>query len=500
MMKPIAGLTLVAAALLLTPAVAQAQFSYNPPGQLEAGTAGRVDYQVYVPGMRFPIENAPAYANSQVWGRGGSQGPGGGQCDAQNYAYPWSDTYCEPRTWDMPMCPSGTGHQGQDIRASTCENRVHPAVAAEDGTITSIGTYSVTLVTANGTRHRYLHMDPGTLLVTQGMTVTRGQRLGFVSNAFGGTPTTIHLHYDIQQNVSGLGNVYVPTYMSLVSSYEDLLGLEACDPLGAEGGIVDNRSRCFRLHGPPASWRYVEGQGHEDSLYWTYAWTSATPGNWAEWQLELQEAGRYEVAVSLLPEFSGSQQARWSVTHDGVTEELVVDQAGYDGWFVLGTFDFAAGASQGVAVYDNTGEALADQRRLMADAVRLTRIRPSEPEPGADNAPVDTSSGEDTQPATDTSSGEDTVVPGDDPSAPDASVSDATGGPDGAALDTTGGGDAGAADTHPTDDLAPLDDCACRGVRRSGAPGGAPGVGAVGALLLMLLGAVWARRRRSRRA
>lgn len=43
------------------------EFTYQPPGQLVAGSGtGRGDNVVYVPGMRFPIEVAPAYANSQV--------------------------------------------------------------------------------------------------------------------------------------------------------------------------------------------------------------------------------------------------------------------------------------------------------------------------------------------------------------------------------------------------------------------------------------------------
>ena len=61
-------------------------FQYNPPGRLQAGNEGRVDARDYAPGMRFPLERAPAYANSQVYMPGGSRGGGGGQCDARNYS------------------------------------------------------------------------------------------------------------------------------------------------------------------------------------------------------------------------------------------------------------------------------------------------------------------------------------------------------------------------------------------------------------------------------
>lgn len=211
------------ATLLVTSSALGADFSYNPPGKLVSGSGtGRVDTKVYAPGMRFPIEKAPAYANSQVWGHGGSSGPGGGQCDVENFSYPWWDNYCETRSWTMPLCPAGKGHQGQDIRAASCTKNVHSTVATTDGKISSIGTYSVYLTGNDGTVYRYLHM--GSLAVATGQSVTKGQLMGKVSNEFGGTPTTVHLHFDLEQNVSGVGKVFVPPYMSLVESYQALVG------------------------------------------------------------------------------------------------------------------------------------------------------------------------------------------------------------------------------------------------------------------------------------
>lgn len=219
---------------------AEEPFSYNPPGVLVAGSGeGRADENVYAPGMRFPLEKGPAYLNSQVWGYGGSQGPGGGQCDPPNREYPWWDNYCETRTWDMPLCPAGTGHQGQDLRAGDCEKDTHWVVAGADGEITSIGSYTVYLTTEDGTRYDYLHM--GSVQVTVGQKVARGARLGKVSNEFGGTPTTIHLHFNLRQNVAGVGIVFVPPYMSLVTSYQDLFDAPA------EGELAS--ATCERVRG-----------------------------------------------------------------------------------------------------------------------------------------------------------------------------------------------------------------------------------------------------------
>ena len=239
--------TLGVAAVVLVPAAAVAApepFEYDPPGVLVPGSGqGRVDETVYAPGMRFPIEEGPAFANSQVWGVGGSEGPGGSQCDTANFSYPWHDNYCETRSWDMPMCPSGIGHQGQDIRAATCDAGVHWTVAADAGTVTSIGSYSIYVTRADGTRFDYLHTSNG--IVSVGQALEREERISRVSNQFGGTPTTVHLHFNIRQDVAGFGTVYAPTYMSLVTSYQELYGLVG----NGQGAVELESSSCAAMVG-----------------------------------------------------------------------------------------------------------------------------------------------------------------------------------------------------------------------------------------------------------
>jgi murein DD-endopeptidase MepM/ murein hydrolase activator NlpD len=203
-------------------------FTYDPPGQLVASSgSGVTSDTIYAPGMRFPTEVSPAFPNSQVYGHGGGSGPGGGQCDPENYSYPWRDDFCETRSWDSPVCPSGKGHQGQDIRPATCKKATHWAVAAEAGQITGIGTYTVTLTADSGIRVRYLHMAMDKLAVAVGDRVTRGQRIGLVSNDFGGSATTIHLHFEIKTTVllpDGTSQIhFAPPYSSLVESYKRLL-------------------------------------------------------------------------------------------------------------------------------------------------------------------------------------------------------------------------------------------------------------------------------------
>jgi len=195
-------------------------FTYRPAGELLSGSGkGVVSLVNHAPGMRFPIESPPAYLNSQVWGIGGKHGPKGGWGDPANYTYPWRDTFCESRSRATPICPTGKGHQGVDIRPKDNADNKHWVVAAEDGVITDIGIYTVTLQ-AKGTRYRYLHMNMDKLAVKVRQAVNRGDRLGLVSNDFGDTSTTVHLHFEMLQNLLGKGWVHVPPYQSLVIAYE----------------------------------------------------------------------------------------------------------------------------------------------------------------------------------------------------------------------------------------------------------------------------------------
>lgn len=215
-------------------------FDHHPAGDLiPKSGSGYLDRTVWSPDMCFPFEEA-AYANSQVYGPGGGMGPPAkpSQCDASNYSLPWRDNFCESRGYASPLCANGKGHQGQDIRPATCKKSIHWVVAAEDGVITDIGTYTVTL-TASAAPHRvyrYLHMRMPELAVAEGAVVSRGDRLGKASNDFGGTPTTIHMHFELRAGVSGTStdgkavmvHTFLPPYLSLVKAYERKLAGGVC--------------------------------------------------------------------------------------------------------------------------------------------------------------------------------------------------------------------------------------------------------------------------------
>lgn len=210
-------------------------FQYFAPGVLEPGSGiGASVTEALVPDMTFPIKDAPAYLQSQVYRYGGSV-KGGDQCDPRNFQAPWRDNYCESRGTNAttPWCKAKGVHLGQDIRVGTPEGckaekaekaadrTEYAVVAVEDGIISNVGSYSINLrARAGGRIYRYLHLNMAKLKVKTGQSVKRGDVVGYVSNDFGGTPTTLHLHFEINLNTAENGWQYAPPYSSLLAAYQ----------------------------------------------------------------------------------------------------------------------------------------------------------------------------------------------------------------------------------------------------------------------------------------
>ncbi|HKS85118.1 MAG TPA: peptidoglycan DD-metalloendopeptidase family protein [Pseudolabrys sp.] len=245
-------------------------FTYFSPGFLIPNTGlkrdigGRDDYTVYAR-LRFPLKEAPAFANSQSFNNWGDCDFTGRSvrrprtkdqaysCNVNgrplvfdeaapaNYSYPWRDNFCEHRHFFVGQCPGGEGHQGQDIRPSSCtilndgadrcQPYEHEVVAAHDGFILRARKQEAVYLFINtpGThvRVRYMHMNPNQLDadgILSGKHVRAGDpigRVGNYNNAERGT--TYHLHFDMQVPTK-VGWVFVNPYMTLVSAYERLIG------------------------------------------------------------------------------------------------------------------------------------------------------------------------------------------------------------------------------------------------------------------------------------
>ena len=242
-------------------------FTYYAPGDILPGTgmhghSGKPDTTVYSK-IRFPMAHAPAYTNSQSFGSWGncdltgrvSLGGRGREAayrcrvnavplfndETKNYTYPWRDNFCEHRHWSVSQCPAGLGHQGEDIRPSSCKLRNEGAdrcepyqdqvVAVRDGVAwRETGDEALYLTTDTPGEHirfRYLHMNPHMLDfagMVSGHEVAEGEVLGPVGDygkREGGT--TYHLHFDMQV-LTRQGWVFVNPYMTLVAAYERLIG------------------------------------------------------------------------------------------------------------------------------------------------------------------------------------------------------------------------------------------------------------------------------------
>jgi hypothetical protein len=239
-------------------------FTYYAPGDLIPGTgtkgqSGRADATVYAK-VRFPLAQAPDYVNSQSFNSWGdcdytgrvSLGHGAYRCrvndrplvtdESKNYAYPWRDNFCEHRGYLVGQCPAGLGHQGEDIRPSSCLFRVdgadrcdpyqHDILAVADGVVMrdpgDEALYLFVNAAGEHVRFRYLHMDPHMLDqagMVNGRELVAGEVIGAADDYMGHSQggTTYHLHLDLQVPTRD-GWMFVNPYMTLVAAYERLIG------------------------------------------------------------------------------------------------------------------------------------------------------------------------------------------------------------------------------------------------------------------------------------
>lgn len=161
------------------------------------------------------------------------------------------------------------------------------------------------------------------------------------------------------------------------------LDCAGCRPIPRAGAVIDDLDACASFFGPAEGYRWNGDHGYGGSFRWTYAFASATPDNYGEYRLALEEAGDYEVWVYLDPDAAaGSTSSRYLLRHGNAEEEIRVDQANENGWVSLGVFGFVAGADQWLRVLDNTGEPFSERRRIVFDAVKLTRAGDVAPDGG----------------------------------------------------------------------------------------------------------------------
>jgi len=147
----------------------------------------------------------------------------------------------------------------------------------------------------------------------------------------------------------------------------------ACQTIPPPGDILESDGPCAWLFGSDTWWR-EETAGHGGHLYWTNAFTSDEPSNWAWWQLQFEQAGEYLLQVWVDDTFGVYDNVRYEVVADGQSTVVYLDQGGAGGWRDLGSFGFAQGGAQFLAVYDNVAGSVPSDQHVVVDAISLTRL------------------------------------------------------------------------------------------------------------------------------
>ena len=222
------------------PLTVSPDFTYHPPGDIVAKSGsrkqgGRVDLTAYSQ-IGFPLERIPAFAHSQSFGR---RRPSErfDEVIGSPTSYPWQDNFCEARSFSVGQCPSGFGHQGQDMRPAPCpahddgtehcDPKQQAVVAVRDAVlIRSPKQQAATLQVNTRNEHirfRYMHMNPAAMdadEILNGRHVSEGEKIGVVSNYLDHpNGTTRHLHFDVQVFTRD-GWLWVNPYVTLIAAYE----------------------------------------------------------------------------------------------------------------------------------------------------------------------------------------------------------------------------------------------------------------------------------------
>lgn len=329
---------------------------------------------------------------------------------------------------NLTSATHGNDYYALDLSYADEPNSGHglPIVAAIPGTVVKAGwssagwaNFGIRVILRHdlGDGHTYYtlyaHLNALAPGIEEGVTVSQGQVLGELGRSCQGALSCSsfsypHVHFSVHRNSmiggSGTGGSYggnavVP---EPIDGYEDLLrgqvltsmntsvdecgdgfcsGEEShdscpddcpvCEPIPETGRIVDETDICFSRGGEPAYWNEASG-GWDGSLLWTHA-IDGPVNNYGIWELNFAEAGQYRIEIYADALWADSQAAEYQVTHAGGTDRVPLDQTAFDGWREIGTWAFAAGGGQQVRLDDSTGETYSLRRRIVFDAIRLTR-------------------------------------------------------------------------------------------------------------------------------
>lgn len=170
-------------------------------------------------------------------------------------------------------------------------------------------------------------------------------------------------------------------------------GYQNLDPSGTHGGIawsvitrkadpvyndtiVDDLAfghGFFVFNEPPSHMQYFRDQtsGYNDHSWWTLTIDSNQDVCYVTWKPAIADSGLYEISTYIPANNANAQQAKYFVTTDSTTFEVIIDQSAYQNqWALLGYFNLSNSGSCTVYLGDNTGIA---GEQLVFDAMRFSR-------------------------------------------------------------------------------------------------------------------------------
>ena len=109
---------------------------------------------------------------------------------------------------------------------------------------------------------------------------------------------------------------------------------ESCPLLPEAGGIIDDSDGCFAAGGNPDFWR-SESSGYDGGLLWTHATDSPSAANYAMWFPRMETAGRYFIEAYIDGGVAESEMTLYQIRHDGISDEVLLDQSAADGFVAL---------------------------------------------------------------------------------------------------------------------------------------------------------------------
>lgn len=238
----------------------------------------------------------------------------------------------------------------------------------------------------DGTEASFTHLLAGSSQLQVGDSVEAGQVIGQVG--LSGWVCGAHLHFTIQKTCSTGACETIPAAFAMGDyALGETVISDNCGPCNAvlDGGttVIEEMSGCFDR---ATTYWWSVAEGSEDHHLYTLAADTPAPETTGTWRFDVTVAGRYLVEAFIPETEANSTAALYRVTANTETVDVgPIDQSLRKGWVGLGEFEFAADSTGSVMLADNTGEPIADARRVAFDALRLTFVPPI-PEPDPDVA------------------------------------------------------------------------------------------------------------------